>query len=319
MGQVVTEKISQAGVYDIPREQYHGDSAIGPSLSASGAKTLVDSCPAVFWHESYLNPDYAAEQKTDFDIGNASHLIMLEPEQWGARVVEVEANDYRTKAAQEARDAAYAAGKTPLLPKHRDKIIAMHKALMRHPIARTAFTQGLPEQSYFCRDEKNGVWLKARPDFMPSHGKWIVDYKSTGSANPREFKKRAWDNGYAQQAAWYLDVVEAVTGSRPDEFWFVAQETDAPHLVSVCKLDERALSWGAILNRRAIDVFAKCCAANSWPGYRDPQKPDRDAAFVISLPTYAEFQLEERREAGEFAGIDFAHPKHQRAADMQRP
>lgn len=315
----MSEKISKPGVYDMPRELYHGDAAIGPSLSASGAKTLVDSCPAVFWHESYLNPDRQAEQKTDFDIGNASHLIMLEPEQWGARVVEIDADSYRTKAAQEARDGAYAAGKTPLLPKHRDKIVAMHKALMRHPIARKAFVDGIAEQSYFCQDAATGIWRKARPDYMPRHGKWIVDYKSTGSANPRDFKKRAWDNGYPQQADWYLEVVEAVTNVRPDEFWFVAQETEAPHLVSVCKLDERALSWGAVLNRRAIDIFAQCFAANSWPGYRDPQKPDRDAAFVISLPTYAEFQLEERREAGEFASIDFASPKHQLAADLQRP
>lgn len=315
----MTDKIDRPGVYDLPREFYHGDAAVGPSLSASGAKTLVESCPAVFWHESYLNPTREADNKTDFDIGNASHLIMLEPEQWGARVVEIDADDYRKAVAKEARDAAYAAGKTPLLPKHRDKIIAMHDALMKHPVASKAFLGGKCEQSYFCRDTKTGVWLKARPDFMPDHGTWIVDYKSTGSANPREFKKRAWDNGYAQQAAWYLDVAEAVTGLRPDEFWFVAQETSAPHLVSVCKLDERALSWGAILNRRAIDVFDRCVKANDWPGYRDPLKPDRDAAFVISLPTYAEFQLEERLESGEFSQIDFANPKHRLAADAQRP
>ena len=121
----MADKIDRPGLYALSREAYHGSPIVEPSLSSSGAVTLVQECPAVFWTNSPLNPDFVPEQKFEFDIGSAAHLIILEPAQWGSQVVEIDADNYKTKAAQEARDAAYAAGKTPLLPKHRRTILAM--------------------------------------------------------------------------------------------------------------------------------------------------------------------------------------------------
>ena len=118
----MADKIDRPGLYALSRETYHGSSTIEPSLSSSGAVTLVQECPAVFWASSPLNPDFVPEQKLEFDIGSAAHLIILEPAKWGSQVVEIDADNYKTKAAQEARDAGYAAGKTPLLPKHRRTI-----------------------------------------------------------------------------------------------------------------------------------------------------------------------------------------------------
>lgn len=319
-------KIDKAGVYDLPREFYHGDAAIGPSLSASGAKLLMSTCPAEFWHDSYLNPDFTPTQKAEFDIGSAAHLIMLEPSRWGDQVVEIDADNFRTKAAQEARDSAYSAGKIPLLAKQRGHILAMREVLLRHELAAQAFTEGAAEESFFWKDADTGIWCKARPDWRRSiNGRQIVvDYKTSTSASPRDFARRAWDNGYFQQDPWYCDGVEAVIGERPD-FWFIVQQKTPPYLVTVCRLDERARSWGDMLNRQARRMFAVCVATGQWPGYRDPRKPGRDVAFEISLPGYAEFQLEERHEAGEFASPLTANTNSpeqarlRRAAGMQAP
>lgn len=309
----MTDKITKPGVYyDITNEAYHGDCCDAPSLSSSGARALIEECPAAFWWNSYLNPDYEPENKKVFDLGTAAHTALLEPETWEGRIVVIDAANYQTKAAKEARDAAWAAGKTPLLADQRDAIAAMRDALMAHPLASKAWQQGHAESSYFWHPEGyDGLWLKCRPDFMPDHGQWIIDYKTTTSANPRAFTKRVWDLGYFQSAAWYIDGVEAVTGRAPEEWWFVVQEVKPPYLVSVFLLDMRAIEWGRILNRRAVALFAKCLATDTWPGYGE-------TAQMIGLPTWAEFQLEERHQAGEFE----THPSQEQkriAMEVQAP
>jgi hypothetical protein len=323
----MADKIDCPGLYALSRETYHGSPTVEPSLSSSGAVTLVQECPAVFWANSPLNPDFVHEQKLEFDIGSAAHLIVLEPAKWGSQVVEIDADNYKTKAAQETRDAAYAAGKTPLLPKHQRTILAMRDALMRYPFAAEAFSEGTPEESFIWKDTETGIWCRARPDWRRRlRGRQLlVDYKTSTSANPREFAKRAWDMGYFQQHPWYCDGVEAVTGERPEQFWFIVQAKTPPYLVTVNRLSDRAVSWGDILNRHARRMFADCLRTGDWHGYRHPLKPGRETAFEIDLPTYAEYQLEDRQEIGEFSAPAIARTDRpaqialRRAAAMQAP
>jgi len=68
-----------------------------------------------FLWRSPWNPLYEPEAKTDFDIGVAAHLAVLEPERQADSIVLIEAGDYRTTKAREAREAARAAGLVPLL------------------------------------------------------------------------------------------------------------------------------------------------------------------------------------------------------------
>src|SRR5207237_6481124 len=86
------------------------------ALSASGAWLLAEECAAKFLWRSPWNPLYVPEAKTEFDIGMAAHLAVLEPERQADSIVLIEAGDYRTTNAREARDAARALGKVPLLP-----------------------------------------------------------------------------------------------------------------------------------------------------------------------------------------------------------
>ncbi len=289
-----TRGIAKSGAYPgIPNEVYHGQLTVGPSLSASGAHTLIEECPALYWWESYLNPDREQAGRMDFDIGTAAHLGLLEPDTWNERVEIIEADDYKTKAAQIARESARLAGKVPLLPKHRDAILAMGEAARRTPMVRDALAGAECETTLVWQDRETGVWRKARPDIMPTSRAILFDYKTTANSGPRRFERHAWDMGYYQQAAWYLDGVEAVYGERPKDFWFIAQEKKAPYLVSIMPVDPRAIEAGAMMNRSAIDLFAECLATGRWPG-RTP------TPVKIGLPKYAEYDMHERIEAGEF-------------------
>jgi PDDEXK-like uncharacterized protein DUF3799 len=191
------------------------------ALSASGAWLLAEECPAKFLWRSPWNPLYVPEAKTDFDIGVAAHLAVLEPERQTQSMVLMEAGDYRTTKAREARDAARAEGKVPLLPYQFDIVRAIAGSIRAHPIAAEAFRGGEAEVTLTWQDPETGIPCKARPDYLPVHGHWLVDLKTAASANPRTWRDQAYRLGYHARAAWYLDGAAAVLGEAPEEYWFV--------------------------------------------------------------------------------------------------
>jgi hypothetical protein len=283
-------------ITNLPAAEYHAMRA----LSASGAWILSEDCPAKFLWRSPWNPLWQGEEKSEFDIATAAHLAVLEADQFAIRTQLVDAPDYRTSRARELRDRARAEGKVPLLHWQQDIVQAIAGSIRAHPIAAEAFRSGLPEVTLTWRDVGTGAPCKARVDWLPGHGRWLVDLKSAASANPRVWRDQAYRLGYHARAAWYLDGAEAVTGRRPDEYWFVVVEKAPPYLVSVIAFDEMALEWGRVTNRRACQLFQRAASRGDWPGYREPQA-ERDRAFRISLPPWAIFQLQDRSDAGEFA------------------
>lgn len=266
------------GVVDMPAEEYHAHHA----LSSSGArKLLLPSCPAKFAYER----EHGQPPKADFDFGKAAHKRVLGV---GEDVVIIDAADYKTKAAQEARDQAYAEGKVPILPKQNAVIDAMAAALRGHPYAGDLFDPnrgGRPEQSLFWTDAATGVPCRARLDWLPAvdHRQRLIvpDYKTAGDGDPESISKSLHAYGYYRQGAWYLDAVAALGLAERATFVLVVQEKTAPYLVTVAVPDEESLRAGQHYNQQARQVFADCTASGRWPGYSD-----EDPVYV-SLPGYA--------------------------------
>ncbi|MBN6054570.1 PD-(D/E)XK nuclease-like domain-containing protein, partial [Nonomuraea sp. RK-328] len=275
------------GVYDIPEDLYHSDPVPGGSLSSSGARKLLPpSCPALYrWYATRSSPP-----RREFDFGHAAHQMVLGV---GAELVVVEAKDWRTKAAKEQRDEAYAAGKVPLLAAEHRQVQAMAAALRAHPIASALLDpeKGEPEQTLIWQDPQTGIWRRARLDWMPNPGfgrMVIADYKTTRSANPAAIQRAVHAYGYHQQNAWYLDGILDLGLAGPDAaFVFIFQEKIPPYLVTCVALDSAAVRAGRALNRQAIDIYRRCVETGHWPGYTDDDIP------VISLPAWAEHPYEE--------------------------
>lgn len=258
--------ITEPGCYDLPEKAYHSDPVPGGSLSSSGARRILPpSCPAIFRHEQ-LN---GRPEKRQFDFGHAAHAEVLGS---GAPLVVVDAEDWRTKAARDQRDAAYAAGHVPILATEHEQVLGMAEALRAHPIASALFNpeRGKAEQSLFWWDPRFDVCRRARLDWLPfaSDGRMILgDYKSTVCAEPAAVAKSVANYGYHQQAGWYIDLVKALGLAEDVAFVFVMQEKTAPYLVTVAELDHTALRIGRHLNDRALEVYAECAATDTWPGY----------------------------------------------------
>lgn len=287
----MTVEITEPGVYpDLPEETYHADPVPGGSLSSTGARRVL-ACPAKFRHEQ----EYGQQHKRAFDFGSAAHKYLLGT---GPDIVDIDAEDYRTKAARAARDEAHAHGQVPMLRHEREHVEAMAEQIRQHPIASAVLTPGsggLAELSLFWRHAA-GQMCRARIDWLRQYPRRtvIVDYKTAANAEPRAIEKSVYDWGYHQQAAWYLDGAQA--RDLADEyaaFLLVVQEKTPPYVVTVAEVAPTALMWGRVLNRKAIDIYQRCTETGEWPGYATDVVP-------ADLPPWADKQYDIAYDQGAY-------------------
>ena len=278
--------ISQPGIYTILAADYHADPCPEPSLSCSLAKMLCASSPLhAFYAHPRLNPQAVEENGNHFNLGTAAHALLLEGRD---AMAIIDAPDWRTKAAKEQRDAARAAGQTPLLAHVAQDVVAMVGALRDHLHLHTdggalMFTDGEPEQTLiWCEDD---VWCRARLDWLRSDRSRIDDYKTTSaSANPEMWARTMFGAGFDLQAAWYLRGLRAVSGDPLDDpaaFRFAVQETSPPYAVSVIALNPDAMFLAEKKCLYAIEQFREALASGDWRGY-----PRRTA--YATLPAWEE-------------------------------
>lgn len=277
--------ITEPGVYDLPAATYHSDPVAGGSLSSTGARRLLPpGCPALFDHERRNPPRKAA-----WDFGKAAHRRVLGA---GEDVVVVDADGWRTKAAREQRDEAYAAGLTPILAADNEVVEAMAAALRAHPLAASLLRPGtgLPEQTLVWQDADTGVWCRALVDWLPHHAPGrrliVVDYKTCVSAAPDDLQRAIYDHGYYLQADWYLSGVRALKLGDDPQFLLLCQMKTEPYLVTVAQPDREAIRIAAHLNRLARITYRECVESGRWPGWTD------DVALV-SLPGWVEARYKE--------------------------
>ena len=258
---------------DISEADYHADPVPEGSLSSSGARLLLKS-PAHFRHAP-------KEFKNSYDFGSVVHTLVLGT---GCEIVEIEADNWRKKADTEARDEARARNAAPILSKDLVDARAMAAAVHDHPAA--AQLLAMPGTSEASIIWHNKVWRRARVDWLPDceagSRPVLVDYKTTVDASPEAFAKSAIRYGYHHQGPWYVDGYRAVTGCDLEPaFLIVAQEKEAPYLVSVHQIMPDAMEAGRRGNEKAVARYMKATETGVWPGYPDEIQP-------LDLPMWAE-------------------------------
>lgn len=271
-----------------------------PAVSCGTLQTMLERCPAAAWHESYLNPQRVRDDSTtEQDIGSIVHSLILEGN--ADCIAAVDASDWRTKAAQEARGAARAAGKIPVLANRLPKITAMVEANRAYieslrttePAIWTAFQPGCGEsEAVVCWREKSGVLCRARPDRMSSDRRVIIDLKTvggaTGSAEPNTWGRKALvGNGFYLSEAFYRRGVQALTGEAP-VYVFLVQEQEPPYLCSLVTPDPTGKALGDRRIARALDRWADCVKRDAWPAY-----PPRVAHYEFPVFELAKEEVEE--------------------------
>lgn len=261
---------------DVPEADYHADR---DSLSVSGAKVILRS-PALFrWQQD--NPVV----KDTFDVGTAAHRLVLGV---GAPIRVIDADSWRTKAAQAERDEARAAGETPLLAADYATVQAMADRLSEHRLAMRLLSHGRPEVSAYAVDEDTGVMRRCRFDWLGDAV--LTDYKTAHTVDPRDLAGRwgavkKW--AYDMQAAWYLDLARDL-GHPAELFAFIFQAKTPPYSVTVARVPDADLADARAANAEALQRFRDCRDSGLWPDYL----PD-DTCAVLDLerPHYEEERI----------------------------
>lgn len=287
--------ISEPGIYEVSEDDYHNDPCVTPSLSSSGARDILKTCPAKFWWNSPMNPKREPQERPALNFGRAAHQwLLMGGDGFLDRYFVTDPDLHpNSKVAKQQKADAIERGMTIISTDDLATIRAMKEAIEAHEFAWAAFSNGKPEQTLVWKDKETGVMLRCRPDFLPAALAHIPDYKTAISARLADFERAVWNYGYYQQAAWYLDGIEAVTGHKPQSFFFVVQEKEAPYLINPIRAGQLSIEWGRLQNRRAIRLFAECLDSGVWPGY----SADVETA---ELPTFALRELDAMHQAGVF-------------------
>ena len=261
--------MDKAGIYNIALTDYINDPAPEPSLNASIAHTLLTQTPAhARMAHPRLSPQQEREESSRLDLGTIAHGLLLEGDD--SRVVVIEAEDWRTKAAKEERAAARIEGKVPILVHDFDIVSEMVEAAQR-TIANSEiaddFEAAIPEQTLIWQEA--GIWLRCRPDKATPDWRVVFDYKTcAGTAHPAVWGKSSMVRyGYDIQAAINLRGVKALTKAKRTTFVFLVQEIEPPYVLSIVSLSPEWLQLADDKLRVAMSIWQGCTRKNEWPGY----------------------------------------------------
>lgn len=253
-------------------------------FSASKARTLLKYSPFHAFHGVKSGPSEVSE------TGTAIHDALLEGVD---RIVRIDADSWRTKAAKEARDMARAEGRIPLLAHKVANVEAAVKAAKAHiaasPLA-GIFERGKPEVTVVAEDD--GVTLKIRPDWMTNNLDTVLHVKSTkGSAHPEAWARTQLEPmGYDVAAAFY----ERVLNGHPQSVFLVIEQSP-PHGCSLVAMSPLMAQIAAGKVERAIRTWREC------------RREDRYPAYPVSI-TYAEpksWNVEQAMESGDLDNLSF--------------
>lgn len=291
--------IQDPGFYTLKAEDYHADPCPEPSLSGSIAIPLIHRSPRhAWWQHPRLNPAAEPfEASAKMDLGSACHKLLLGA---GAEIEEIEAENFTTKAAREARDVARAAGRIPMLSKDMQtahEMVAVAKDRLWNSVEAKGpgDESGKAEQTMIWRE--GAIWCRGMVDWLSVSRRVVVDYKTTGtSARPDDIERHFYDMNYHLKAAFYergLDVLDrSYIGRR--RFLFLFQETDPPYECSLIEPSESGMTIGRKQATYAIRRWQQCMATGQWPGYGSE-------VYRAAAPQWIERRWLEREMNDDFA------------------
>jgi hypothetical protein len=258
------------GIFTVSEETYHADK-LGDeiTLSNSIAKILIQQSPQHAWFaHPRLNPKHRSAESDRFDLGTACHSLLLE--QSDAKIVYVDADDYRINAAKEQRDMARAKGLTPILRKYETSMKDMvSQAVVKVKNSELAgiFQNGKPEQTIVWQE--GDAWCRARLDWLRADNKVILDYKTTESADPETCVRKIASMGYDMQASFYKRGLVACGGPEDAVFVFLFQEITAPYACCLIGLSNTFIEIADQKVNDAIEIWQDCIKSGKWPSYSD--------------------------------------------------
>ena len=290
------EKIAEPGAYRISMARYHSqDVCDGPSVSSTGIRLAALQSPHAFWKTFDGNPNRYPEKppSPSLILGRAAHAMILGDEVFDDHFIFVPADhpkrptapqvaaferngEWSEKAAEgaawwEAFDAK-AQSRLMLTEAQVQTILYMAENLRANPLAMEVLTSDLTEISMIWQDEITGLWVKSRPDCIPSNGYDFGDLKTFSPKSSDlilSAQRSITDYGYPLQMALAVEGAEHVFGTTAKRCALVFVQTSEPYEVIPIEIDEDSLYWARCLIRQGLDRISHGLKTGDWPGVAD--------------------------------------------------
>ena len=255
------------------REYHDGAGESVPLCSYSIGKILATESPLHAWAAHPKLGGMRAESSAAMDEGSVIDALLSGAND-AIEVAETEWPDFKTKAAQEWRDAVIAQGKVPLLPIKFARYRIVADKIRQRLIDAGCDLSGVWQPSILFElpaSNGNAVKCKARLDHLAPVTGLVTDVKKVArSAKPdRKLAAHITQYGYDIQAALYPLAVEQVmpdlVGRSRFEWAFV--EPSPPYAVARVEPSGTMRALGLSRLQYAIDVWERCLRTGEWPGY----------------------------------------------------
>ena len=271
--------ISKPGWYSgIPIERYHAAGICdGLAVSSSDLRTC--------WlkSEKHMHAKWAENPKREerdvtrpMVLGQAAHHLLLgedhfktkfvaQPETYRDVKTAVEKPwTYQANVCKEWRTKQEALGRTPVAVKELDAIVAMARSLALEPLVNDGLLRGNVECSGFFKDNETGLWVKVRPDVIPT-GPDFVDLKTAADITTIGLMSSMRSYAYHMQGALVWEACDALDVPF-ESFVLVFIETSNPYCARTVPLPEEDLALGRTQNRDSLRRIKRSIERDHFPG-----------------------------------------------------
>lgn len=307
----------------VPARTYHADDfGDTPTLSRSIGHTLVTASPM---HAAAEHPRLPGSVKAKasriLDAGSLHHAVILGEGEEELVVLPEKFQDFRTARAQEIRDEAWAAGKSPVIAEDYEEACRTAEILRpriceavgeilgepyRHAVYWRDFGRELcclwEERLYYRADDGaeplHGIRCRARLDLYLSSCGLLADLKAStkgyvGKASMEKFCRQLdnEESSLLMQGASYQCGLEAVHPEMAGRtsFAFIRFEVEPPYTVGAILLTQAHRQLGEDRWLSAVRGWARCLSSGQWPGPEAMVAPPPQAwAVQRSLDRMAE-------------------------------
>lgn len=277
-----------------PNQLSNADYQALPQISGSSLHTIYAENPAqwrfgepdddrkaldfgIYSHAMILeNARFGEQYVRDFDASVYEHILVTNTDMSGwlkdrglkvsgskaelierilatgepVHIEEVEAATYRSQHE----------GKEFIRADDFDKLEKMRSAIMADEEIAAMIEGGFAEHSIVSAE-----W-KVRPDLMTT-GAYLINYKTTTSAHPKDFGRKAHDYGYLLKAALEWAMFKKAYGHDPRGYILLAQQKHSPFIFKPWRLSREIMDIGNRQLNEAIRIYRHCRDSNTWPAF----------------------------------------------------
>lgn len=227
---------------------------------------------------TYINNEYEREETKPMLIGTAIHTALQDKELFNEKYCYLKKEflpnpdkDYRNKENKEFRDQFKENNKNKITLEEYDFDLIMNiiGKSEKDAVVKALIKDGHSEKSFYSIDEKTGLNIKMRVDFISEKLKIIVDYKTCQNSELKQFAKDIWNFGHYNQAAFYTKYIPNSNKDEKYEFINIALQKIPPYPITIVNYEQPYINYGMNENEMLLDLLKWCRDNNYYPDYTE--------------------------------------------------